>query len=62
MGAKEDGCFLCGLQVVGETTAVITDSRGGHALLSLGIPKQAPLEAPVTSEEDTAIKHYLLLF
>ena len=45
----------------GQTTAVITDSRSEHGLLQLGDPEQAPLLAPITSEEGTAIKHKLLL-
>ena len=45
----------------GQTTTVITDSRGRHGLLPLGVPEQAPLAAPITSEEGIAIKHYLLL-
>ena len=45
----------------GQTTTVITDSRDRHGLLPLGVPEQAPLAAPITSEEDIAIKHYLLL-
>ena len=35
----------------GQTTVLITDSRGGRGPLPLGVPEQAPLEAPVTSEE-----------
>ena len=45
----------------GQNTTVITDSRGGHDLLPLGVPEQAPLAAPITSEKGTAIEHYLLL-
>ena len=45
----------------GQTTTVITDSRGGHGPLPLGVPKQAPLVAPITSEEGIAIEHRLLL-
>ena len=45
-----------------QTTTVITDSRGGCGLLPLGVPEQAPLVAPITSEEGIAIEHYLLLF
>ena len=44
-------CFLSSLQVVGQTTAVISDSRGGHGLPPLGIHEQAPLVAPVISED-----------
>ena len=52
-GPSKKGCFLHGLQVVGETTAVISDSRGGR-----GPP---PVASPVTSEEGTVTRHYLLL-
>ena len=45
----------------GQTTAVITDSRDGRGLLPLGVPEQAALVAPITSEEGTAIENYLLL-
>ena len=45
----------------GQTTTVITDSRGGHGPAQLGVPEQAPLAAPIISEEGTAIEHYLLL-
>ena len=45
----------------GKTTAIITDPRGGHGSLPLEVPEQAPLAAPITSEEVTAIEHYLLL-
>lgn len=38
----------------GQTTAVITDSKGGRGLTPLGVAKQAPLAAPITSEEGTA--------
>ena len=40
----------------GQTTAVITDFRGGRGLLPLGVPEQAPHVAPVTSEEGIAIE------
>ena len=45
----------------GQTTTVITDSRGGHGPIPLGVPEQAPLVAPITSEEGVVIEHYLLL-
>ena len=45
----------------GQTAAVITNSRGGRELLPLEVPEQAPLVAPITSEEGIAIEHYLLL-
>ena len=49
----------------GQTTTVISDSRGGHGLLPLGVHEQAPLEAPVTSEgttdEGIMTEHHLLL-
>ena len=55
------GCILHDLQVAGETAAVISDYRGGHGLLPLGLHEQAPLVAPVTSEgtadEDIVTKH-----
>ena len=59
-GLSGMGCFLHGIQVAGQTTTVITDSRGRQGLLPLGAPEQAPLAAPIPSEEGTAIKHYLL--
>lgn len=34
----------------------------GHGPLPLGIPEQAPPAIPIISEEDTAIKHKLLMF
>ena len=40
-----------------QTTAAITDSRGGHGLLPLEVPEEAPLAAPITSEEDIATEH-----
>ena len=42
-------------------TTLIADSRGGHGMPPLGVPEQAPLVAPITSEEGTAIEYYLLL-
>ena len=45
----------------GQTTAVITDSRGSCGLLPLEVPEEAPPAVPITSEEGTAIKHKLLL-
>ena len=45
----------------GQTTAVITDSRGGGGPLSLGVCEQPPFAAPVTSEQGFVIEHYLLL-
>ena len=60
-GLSETGCFMHGLQVAGQTTAVITNSRGGRGPLPLGVPEQAPPSFPITSEEGTAIKHKLLL-
>ena len=50
-----------GLQVGGQTTAVITDSRDGHGLLPVGVPEQAPPVVPFTSKEGIAIKHKILL-
>ena len=48
-------CVVCRWQ--GQTAAVITDSSGGHHLLPLGLPEQAPLVTPITSEVGNAIKH-----
>ena len=49
----------------GQTTAVISDSRGGQGLQPLGVCVQAPLVAPVTSEgtkeEGIVTEHHLLL-
>ena len=49
----------------GETTTVISDSRSGCGLPPLGVPEQAPLAAPITTEgtteKGTAIEHHLLL-
>ena len=45
----------------GQTTTVITETRGRHGLLPLGATEQAPLVSPVTSEKGIAIEHYLLL-
>ena len=45
-----------GIQVAGQTTTVITDSRDRCGLLPIGVPEQAP-----PAEEGTAIKHKLLL-
>lgn len=50
-----------GLQLVGQSTTVVTDSRDGHGLLPIGVPKQAPPAVPITSEEGIAIKNKLLL-
>ena len=50
-----------GLQVAGQTTAVITDSGDGHGPFPIGVPEQAPPVVPITSEEGIAIKHKLLL-
>ena len=40
----------------GQTTALTSDSRGGHGLLPLGVLEQAPLAAPITSEEGSAVQ------
>ena len=49
----------------GQTTTVISDSRGECGSLLMGIPEQEPLAAPITSEgtteEDIAMKYHLLL-
>ena len=37
----------------GQTTAVISDSRGGRGLLPLGVREKVPLVAPVISEATT---------
>ena len=60
-GLSGKGCCLCGLQVAGANHHSYLSSRGGHGLLPLGVLEQAPLAAPITSEEGSAIKHYLLL-
>ena len=48
-GLSGTECFLHGLQEAGQTTAVISGSRGRSGLLPLGVCEQAPLAAPVTS-------------
>ena len=64
-GLNRTGCFLHSLQVSGKTTAVITDSRGGHGPPPRGIPEGEPLAAPTTSEgtteKDITMEHHLLL-
>ena len=49
----------------GQTTAVITDSRGGCDLLPLRVPEGAPLVASVssegTTEEDIVTEYHLLM-
>ena len=60
-GLNETGCFIQGLQVAGQTTTVITDSRGSHVLLPIGVPEQAPSVVLITSEEGIAIEDKLLL-
>ena len=64
-GLSRIGCFLCGLQVVGRTTAVISNSRGRNGPPPLGVPEQEPLAAPTTlevnTEEDISTEHHLLL-
>ena len=50
-----------GLQVVRQTTEVITDARDGHDPVQLGVPEQVQPVVPITSEEGIAIKHKLLL-
>ena len=56
-GQREMGCFMQGLEVERQTTTVITDSRGCHGLLPLGVPEQASPVVPIISEEGIAIKH-----
>ena len=50
----------------GQTTAVISGSRSGHDVPTLGVHHQAPLAVPGTSEgtteEGTVTEHNLLLF
>ena len=64
-GLSGMGCFWHGLQVVGATSVVISDSRGGHGLPPLGVYEQAPLAAPITSEgtteEGIVTKHHPFL-
>ena len=55
------GFFMHGLQVAGQTTAVITNSRDAHGLLPIEVPEEASPAVPITSEEGIAIKHKLLL-
>lgn len=49
----------------GQTTTLISDSRGGRGPLPLEVTEQEPLTAKITSEgiteEDTATEHHLLL-
>lgn len=48
----------------GQTTTVISDSRGRRGPPLPGIPEQEPLSAPTTSEgtiEDIVMEHHLLL-
>ena len=52
-GLSKTVCFLHGLQVAGQTTTVISNSRGVHRLPPLRVCDQAPLAAPVTSEGTT---------
>ena len=58
-------CFLCGLQVAGQTAAVISGSRGGSGPMPLGILEQKSLPAPTnskgTTEKDIMMEYYLLL-
>ena len=62
MWVKWDGVlFVWSTCCRGQTTAVITNSRGGQGPLLLGVPEEAPLPSPITSEEGIEIKHYLLL-
>ena len=51
------GCFMHGLQVVGQT-----DSGDGHGLLPIGDPDKAPPGFPITSEVGIVIKDKLLWF
>ena len=64
-GLSGTGCFLNGCRKQGQTTAVISDSRGGCGPLPVGIPEQKSLVAQTTSEGTTekeiAMEHHLLL-
>ena len=55
------GCFLCGLQVVGENHHSISDCRGGHSPPPLGVCEQAPITSEGTTEEGIVTEHHLLL-
>ena len=46
--AKWDGMLFDGLEVLGATTTVTSDSKGGHGLPPLGVCEQVPLVAPIT--------------
>ena len=54
----------------GRTTAVISGTRGGSGLLSLGVHEQAPCKGTTcspshlkgTTEKGTVTKHHLLVF
>ena len=64
-GLSRMGCSLHSPQALGKTTAVISDSRGGHGLPLLEVCEQAPSAASVTSEagveEGTETEHHQLL-
>ena len=49
-GLSRMRCFLHGLQVGGQTIAVISDSIGGCGPPPLWVSEQVPLAAPVTSK------------
>ena len=65
MGQVEWGASCMVYSWWGQTTGVISDSRGGSGLPPLGICEQAPLATPITSEgtteEGTVTKHHPLL-
>ena len=58
-GLSRTGCFLNGLQEVGVNHQITSDSRCRCGPPPLGVHEQSPLSAPITSEEATAIEHYL---
>ena len=64
-GLSGTGCFLHGLQGQGQTTTVISDSRGECGTPPLEIPEQKSLVAPNTSEgtteKDIVVEYHLLL-
>ena len=60
---QDASSLVCSWQ--GQTTAVISDSRGGHGLLPLGVHEKEPLRAPITIEGTTkkgiVTEYHLLL-
>ena len=47
----------------GQTTTLISDSRGGHDLSALGVQEETPLATPITwegtTEEGIVTEHHL---